>query len=44
MFATIAAIQQDNFGVAIGELVGAGVFITTAIVGSVTLVSAAELK
>jgi len=44
VFATIAAINQNNFGVAIGELVGAGVFITTAIVGSVALVSAAELK
>jgi Ca2+/Na+ antiporter len=44
VFTTITAIQQDNFGVAIGELVGAGVFITTAIVGSVALVSVAELK
>jgi len=39
VFSTFAAIHRDDFEISIGELVGAGVFITTAVVGVVSLVS-----
>jgi len=44
VFATFAAMQSNNFNIALGSLIGGGVFITTAIIGAVSLVSEAKLS
>jgi len=39
IFSTIASVQQNLFGQALGSLLGGGMFVTTVVVGSVTLAS-----
>jgi len=44
VFSTLAGISSNNFEMALGELLGAGLFITTVIVGSVSVVSSCSLE
>jgi Ca2+/Na+ antiporter len=39
IFSTIASVQQNLFGQALGSLLGGGMFVTSVVVGSVTLAS-----
>jgi len=41
---TFAAVTSGTFGIAAGELLGAGLFVCTIVVSSVTLVSKGEIK
>jgi solute carrier family 24 (sodium/potassium/calcium exchanger), member 6 len=44
VFSTIVAVNKMHFDIAIGELTGAGVFVTCCVVGAVTLVNQAQLE
>lgn len=44
VFSTLAGIQGGNFGIAIGELLGAALFASTTIVGTVGLLATCELQ
>jgi len=44
VFSSFAGISKSDFGIALGEIIGAGVFITSAIVGSVAVITDCKLN
>jgi sodium/potassium/calcium exchanger 6 len=44
VFGTFVAVTQNAYGISVGELLGAGLFVTTVVVGGVALVSVAKVQ
>ncbi len=44
VFGTFVAVSQNAYGISVGELFGAGLFVTTVVVGGVALVSVAKVQ